>query len=114
MLSRFAFLKRMYPKKYNSRKSKEEDLRKQEERSGKIGMRKIHRRYQWNDSNNDTHLAEGSFFSQELCQLLLDHVHRWLYSSSITANSTSPHGSRAPVVSAVDVVAADVVRCRQG
>ena len=36
------FLKRMYLKKYNSRKSEEEDLREYDERSCKVGVRKMH------------------------------------------------------------------------
>ena len=55
-----AFFKRMYATKYNSRKYEEEDLWKREKRSGEVGVRKIHRRYKWNDTNNNTDLAKYS------------------------------------------------------
>ena len=50
-MSLLAFIERMYSKKYNSRKSKEEDLREYKEISGEVSVRKIRRRYQWSDTN---------------------------------------------------------------
>ena len=42
-MSLLVYLKKVYSKTYNSRKSEEEDLRECKDRSGEVGVRKIRR-----------------------------------------------------------------------